>query len=235
METSSEVACRPAVIIRVLLAAILVLIAAPASAGPLLSINMGPGGKVHTGIASDPDAVRGIARDLGSMISGVETFQIMGGNLWFNSAISVGNHHLNFFAPGQQLLMTGWIDNHHNGIRDSQDVRGTLIAAKLLNYRFLDRNGKTFLIANVLETINPKLAAVLGLDKTTYNATLELQLSQIRTGRYGRQVYDAIEGGVLTTDAVPEPSSIVLLGIPLLWFGVRGLQRLRASAGSILN
>jgi hypothetical protein len=204
--------------VREALLATLLVIAAPCWAGPILAIHIGPGGKFHTGLKDDPDAVRGYASHLGSLISGTDVFKILKGDLWFNSEISPPGRHI-FFRPGEQLLVYGSIDpNHDGGHKDRQDIWGVLIAAKLLNYQFLQRNGQTFFIANLLEFINPKLAALLGLHQTTFHASLELQLLQVKTGKH---VYDLIEGGVLTTGAIPEPPSIVLVGIPALWFGAK--------------
>jgi hypothetical protein len=163
--------------------------------------------------------VWGDAKNLGSMKTGTNAFGIAKGDMWFDSQLSLGEHHHLFFTPGQQLLLTGQVEpDHDGGPHDRKDVWGTLIAAKLLNYRYMNRNGQTYFVANILETINPKLAALLGLARTTYDAKLELQLTRIKGGK---QIYYAIDGGVLTTGAVPEPASFLLLGIPLLWFLAR--------------
>lgn len=202
----------------------LLLFAIPSWAGPLLEVAIGSGGKLHTGPKKDPNFVWGNARNPGSMIAGTNVFRISKGDIWFDSEISLLRRHT-FFGPGQQLFLYGSMDpDNDGGAHDRNDAWGVLIAARFLNYRFLERNGKTFLIANLLETINPKLAALLGLRQTTYRATLELQLLQIKTGK---QVYDVIERGVLTTGSIPEPPSIVLLGVPPLWFAMKwSLQRL---------
>jgi hypothetical protein len=219
MEASKEAICR-SVIFGVALAALLFL-AKPSWAGPVLVITIDTGGKLHTGPIRDPGAVWGDAKNLGSMKTGTNAFRIMKGDLWFDSQLSLGEHHHSFFTPGQQLLLTGQVDpDHDGGPHDREDDWGILIAAKLLNYHYMNRNGKTYFVANILETVDPKLAAVLGLRRTTYDAKLELQLTRIKGGK---QIYYAIDGGVLTTGAIPEPASIVLLGIPLLWLGTKRL------------
>lgn len=200
------------------LLAALLLCTVPSWAGPLLVVPIGPGGKFHPGSKADPDLVWGKAMHTGSMIAGTSRFQILKAGMWFNSEVFSSGRH-SFFGPGQELFLYGSIDlDHDGGHRDRKDVWGVLIAAKFLNYRFVERHGQTFFIANLLETINPKLAALLGLHQTTYHATLELQLLQIRSGK---QVYDLIERGVLTTGSIPEPPSILLLGVPPLWLGAR--------------
>lgn len=225
MEIFWEPCDRLAITVRMALVAALLLFAIPSWAGPLLTVTIGPGGKLHNGPQKDPDLKWGNAKNLGALIAGNNVFQIQKGAIWFNSQISLPGHHM-FFGPGQQIFVYGSIDpDDDGGPHDRNDVWGVLMAAKFLNYRFLHRNGKTLFIAEVLETINPKLAALLGLHETTYHATLELQLMQIETGK---QTYGLVEGGVLTTGAIPEPPSIVLLGVPPLWFAAkRYVQRSR--------
>jgi hypothetical protein len=219
MDASKEGICR-SIIFGVALAALL-LLPKPSWAGAILVITIDSGGKLHTGPITDPGAVWGNAKNLGSMRTGTNAFRIVKGDMWFDSQLSFGEHHHLFFTPGQQLLLTGQVDpDHDGGPHDREDVWGTLIAAKLLNYRYMNRNGQTYFVANILETVNPKLAALLGLAKTTYEAKLELQLSRIKDGK---QIYYAIDGGVLTTGAIPEPASILLLAIPLVWLGTKRL------------
>jgi len=187
------------------------LIALPACAGSILDVNAGDAGTllgIHTPHGSGHLTASGI--DVTQITAGSDILPVLMGRMTLTSGAIAGVlRGERLFGPGGALSVSGCVDL--GGVQSTGcgpgDFRGTLITADFINAMLIEKNGKFFLEAEVLETVNSTLAELLKLPKTTYKAELELALIRIGRSRW------EIEGGSL--NAIPEPASILLVALVL--------------------
>ena len=188
-----------------------ILAALPVWAGSILDINAGDAGTllgVHSPRGSGHLAASGM--DVTQIVVGSDILPVLMGRMTFTSGAIAGlKPGQRVFGPGGRLSVTGCVDL--DGAPSSKcspgDFHGTLISADFINAMLIEKNGKFFLEAEVLETVNLTLAELLKLPKTTYKADLELALIRIGRSRW------EIEGGSL--NAIPEPASLLLIAFTL--------------------
>ena len=185
------------------------LIALPACAGSILDVNAGDAGTllgIHAPHGSGHLAASGI--DVTQITVGSDILTVLMGRMTFTSGAIAGVlRGERLFGPGGSLSVSGCVDPGGVQSCGPGDFRGTLISADFINAMLIEKNGKFFLEAEVLETVNATLAKLLKLPKTTYKAELELALIRIGRSRW------EIEGGSL--NAIPEPASILLVALVL--------------------
>jgi hypothetical protein len=194
----------------------------PARAGSILDVDAGDAGTllgVHSPRGSGHLAASGI--DVTQIVVGSDILPVLMGRMTFTSGAIAGlKPGQRLFGPGGRLSVTGCVDL--DGAPSTKcspgDFRGTLISADFINAMLIEKNGKFFLEAEVLETVNSTLADLLKLPKTTYKAELELALIRIGRSRW------EIEGGSL--NAIPEPASLLLVAFTLTsLFAGRSLRK----------
>lgn len=195
---NTKIAVRAAIVFAIL------LVRMPAWAGSILDVNAGDAGTlvgIHAPRGSGHLAAKGL--DITQIVSGSDILPVVMGSMTFTSgAINGMKPGERLFGPGGTLSVTGCIQQA-GGCSSSP-----LITADFINAMLIEKNGQFFLEAEVLETIDPALAALLNLPKNTYKAELELALVRLGRSRW------EIEGGSL--NIIPEPASIFLASLSLL-------------------
>ncbi len=186
---------------------------ASAWAGAVLDLPMKKGGSLTYRYAERHPGLWGGGIDINGIENGTQTLPILRGRLRFADSgfVSSKGNGLSW-GSGGTLSMHGCADLNLDSKCDKGDIRGTLMKASFLNAELIQQNGKEIFKAEIVEQLNPQLAAALHLP-TTHTAELELTLAQLRDGRWwGR---DGVQGGFLRecdpVQAVSEPSSIWLL------------------------
>jgi hypothetical protein len=196
--------------LRAAIALAVLLTARPGWAGSIVVVgNGGTLTDVHSSRSNNH--LSGNKMDITQIVTSSGVLPVLVGRMSFMSGALTGSKGEDqLFGPGGKLWVNGCVDLNRDA--DTKcgrgDLSGNLITAQFINATLVDKNGKFFLDAEVLESINPKLAAFLNLSKTTYQANLQLALI-----RLGRNRWD-VEGGFLSM--ISEPASIVLAGLALL-------------------
>lgn len=208
-----------------IIAIFLVYMSAFAWAGSLLDIPIGDAGKVRYGNHGH-GALQGSGISVAELISGTSTLKTVGGRLSFSTTKGLGQSGDSLlYGTGGQIVMRGCIkeSGEHGRWCQKGDIRGVLMRGTFLNARVVDQDGKLFLIAQFIETLNPALAALLGLPVES-EGTFDLLLSSVPS-RWGN--LEQVVGGSL--NLLSEPSSIAMLISGLLGlflpFGVRVISR----------
>lgn len=163
-----------------LLVACLLLIPLPSPAGELLTFTMGPGGTVAYGNGNgNAGQLSGSKIDITQIALGSSTTPISDGRMFFNFGSS---DSLQNSDRGDELVVTGCAGTGLCGKQkaDEKDLVRTLITASILDYHIVEKHGETFLVADVVEHVDPRLAAYLKLSKTTFTAQLDLELLQVK-------------------------------------------------------
>jgi hypothetical protein len=188
---------------------------ATASAGTIVSFTLKGGGTFGLAAGERSPRFWGAGIRIKELNYGSGADAILGGRLSFTSGkflhASNGNY---FWGSGGGLVLRGCADLNHNGSCDGGDFQGVLLTAKFLDGHVIERNGKEFMIAHIVEQLNPQLAAILHLTNASFTGTLGIRMSQLDSGRWW--VRSGIEGGELNGyGTVPESSSIWLLSASL--------------------
>jgi hypothetical protein len=187
----------------------------PALAGTIIKFSLKGGGSF--GLASGERAPRfwGAGIRIKELDYGTSANAILGGRLDFSGGRFLHSANgIYFWGSGGGLVLRGCADLDHDGQCGSGDFKGELVTGKFVDAHVVEHNGKEFLIAHIVEQLNPQLAAILHLTNTTFNAKLAIRMSELNSDRWW--VRNGIQGGSLTGyGIVPESSSIWLLGASL--------------------
>lgn len=197
----------------------------PAWAGPIWEV--GKTGKVI--YHQDRGPVSGFGLSITQLIFGSQDIKVRSGHFAFTTGSLIGfQPGTELFGSGGKFVLRGCVDGDGNrvGWCDRKDIRGTLISGTFLNAKLVQENGQWVLIAELVEEINPALAALLH-ESTTSDAMLELTLSGSPEKRCW--TVDGVTGGSIKL--LSEPASILILTASLigLW-SVLIARRLRQRA-----
>lgn len=200
----------------------------PALAGEILDFSIGhygtviyaPNEKHHPGIWGSRIVV-------GDLMYSSNTVKLLGGRLNFSvGPLTNFNGTSSLWGAGGKLSVIGCADLNRDGKCDKGDIRGALMTASFIDAKMVERNGQEFLEGQIVEQLNPQLAALLHLPSKAYTGELNLMLAQLSHSCW--RVRDGVYGGWLTDfGTVPETSSIWLLSAGLLYFAIsriRGVQ-----------
>lgn len=204
--------------LRFYVAALFVILAlgTTASAGTIISFSLKGGGTFGLGSGERSPRFWGAGIRIRELDYGSGAAAILGGRLNFFSGRFLRSANGNYFwGSGGGLTLRGCADLNHNGACDSGDFQGALVTGKFLDGHVVERNGKEFLIAHIVEQLNPQLAAILHLTNASFIGTLGIRMSRLDSNRWW--VRNGIEGGDLIGGygTVPESSSIWLLSASL--------------------
>ena len=202
---------------------------APAWAGAILQLQIGSGGTVSYGRGIRQAGLQGNDIRIRQLNYGVAIIPILLGHLFFHGqGFASSQEGRLLWGPGGSLVVRGCADLNADAKCDRGDIRGTLLTATFVNVQLIQKGSQAILIAQILDQINPQLAARLGLPVTTLRGQLKLLLLQ--SGCCRGRVRDLVQSGFLDASfAVPEPSSIVFLGagfIGLIFGGRIAARRL---------
>jgi len=178
-----------------------------------IDVSVGNGGNVV--VQTRKGVVHANKVDVTQMVFGSSALQVLTGRMRFTIGNETGHQGGDyFFGGGGSLTVTGCVDLNHDSDKkcDRHDFHGTLLTAKFLNAAIVEKAGQYFLQAEVLETIDPRLAALLKLSKDTYLAKLDLALTLIGQNRWALRS-SVLSGSLIT---LAEPSSLVLLFCSLI-------------------
>ncbi len=203
-------------------ATLLVIVSAkaPAWAGTILDLSIGNRGVFAYSAGERHPRFWGGAIKVGELMYGNNDLSIFRGRLSFSSGSFLRSSGSSlFWGAGGKLSVSGCVDLDHGRKCDNGDFNGTLMTGKFLDAELINRNGKEILEAQIVDQINPQLAALLHLSSAPHTGELELMLVQLRDGRWW--VRDGVQGGLLKNNpTVPETSSIWLLGAGLVGLAV---------------
>jgi hypothetical protein len=189
----------------------------PASAGTVLDMPILSLGFIEYQSCARNPVLLGRGLRVAQMIYGSNSLPMLGGRLTFASGNFVGSSSAGWFwGAGGNLAVKGCADLNHDGRCGSSDFKGTLMTGSFVNEKLINLNGKEVLEAQIVDQINPQLAALLHLSNTTYAGELDLALTSIGGG-WVRYAVDS--GSLIDCHTVPEASSFLLLGVSLLGLG----------------
>jgi hypothetical protein len=188
----------------------LIVAAVPAWAGPVWNVNDRGTIIYHEGRGP----VSGFRLSIASLIFGSEDLQVRDGRFAFTTGAMTGVESGDeLFGAGGRFILAGCVKpGGANGrICGAKDIGGILITGQFLNAKLIQEDGQTILVAELVEHINPALAALLH-ESTTTDALLELDLSG-SPRKWGWTV-DGVDGGSIS--ALSEPASIEIFGGSLI-------------------
>lgn len=177
-------------------------------AGAVLQMPIGDTGHVWYGIHGRSSAI-GAGITISDLVYGTDTLDLLGTRLFFITGKGMGrNGNTLSYGPGGELVVRGCVDTNGNRwCKGKGDVRGILMKGTFLDAKIVNEDGEIIFLAQVLEHLNPTLAAMLNLP-TEFTATLDLVLSASGGWRWLQK--DNVNGGSLTV--LSEPPSIALMG-----------------------
>jgi hypothetical protein len=205
----------------------------PASASSILDLHVGTGGRINywRRWPKGPNtSLLGQGIKITELTYGANVLPVIG-RMGFSTGNLTGFTSSQWsFGSGGRITVRGCVDWNldHDTKCDKGDFNGTLLTGTFLNADVVNENGTKILEAQILDQINPKLAAFLGMAGTNqvYRGELELYIGErgIPPGpiRYGK-----VYGGYVTPLTVPEPASIFLLGAGLAALGAAQLKFIR--------
>lgn len=220
---------------RKIYAAILLLVvfaSASAFAGKIPGFLVGNGGIVEYEFGGHHPRLYGSGIRVQELMYGPRVFPMLLGRLTFSGGSFMRSDNSSYlWGPGGRLSVTGCVDINHNGKCDSKDFRGKLLTGSFLDARLVDRNGQEFLEAQLVEQINPQLAALLHLTQTKYSGAMEFTLTELSHGHWW--AHDHVQGGFLNGHGnnIPEASSIWLLSTSLACWTAIGWGCRRRKSG----
>jgi hypothetical protein len=190
----------------------------PASAGTVLDMPILSLGFIEYQSCARNPVLLGRGLKVAQMIYGSNALPMLGGRLTFASGSFVGSSSAGWFwGAGGNLAVKGCADLNHDGRCGTVDFKGTLMTGSFVDEKLINLNGKEILEAQIVDQINPQLAALLHLSDPTYKGQLDLMLTSIGGG-WVRYAVDS--GSLIDCHTVPETSSFLLLGVSLLALGL---------------
>ena len=189
-------------------------ISAFAWAGSVVDMPIGDTGRVRYGIHGHT-RLQGAGIAINDLIYGTRTLETFA-KLTFTTAKGTGQSGGGslLYGPGGGIVLRGCVShsaNEGSGCHKG-DFRGVIMRGTFLDAKLVDDNGKLTLIARFVETLNPALAAMLGVPVRS-QGTLDLVLSNLNSYRW---TVDRVDGGSL--NILSEPSSLATLGSGLVGF-----------------
>ena len=202
----------------------------PASGSSILDLHVGTGGGISFWRSGPSTALRGQGIKITELTYGTDALPVLGRMIFSTGNLTSFNSTDWFFGGGGKITVIGCVDRDldHDTKCDKGDFNGTLLTGTFLNADVVNENGTKILEAQILDQINPKLAAFLGMAGTNqvYRGELELYIGERgippSSIRYGK-----VYGGYVTPLTVPEPASIFMLGAGLVVLGAARLKFIR--------
>jgi hypothetical protein len=187
----------------------------PAFAGTIIRFSLKGGGSFGLAIGEHAPRFFGAGIRIKELDYGAGADAILGGRLDFSGGRFLHSANGSYFwGSGGGLVLRGCADLNHDGQCGSGDFKGELVTGKFVDAHVIERNGKEFLIAHIVEQLNPQLAAILHLTNTTFDGKLGIRMSELNSDKWW--VRNGIQSGSLTGyGTVPESSSIWLLSASL--------------------
>lgn len=186
----------------------------PASAGTVLDMPILSLGFIEYQSCARNPVLLGRGLKVAQMIYGSKALPMLGGRLTFASGSFVGSSSAGWFwGSGGTLAVKGCADLNHDGRCGSGDFKGTLMTGSFVDEKLINLNGKEVLEAQIVDQINPQLAALLHISNPIYAGELDLALTSI-AGGWVRYAVD--NGSLMDCHTVPEASTFLLLGVSLL-------------------
>jgi hypothetical protein len=187
----------------------------PALAGTIINFSLKGGGSFGMAVGERAPRFWGAGIRIKELDYGAGATAILGGRLDFSSGRFLHSANGSFsWGSGGGLVLRGCADLNHDGKCGSGDFNGVLVTGKFVDAHLVDRNGKEFLIAHIVEQLNPQLAAILHLPNTPFNAKLGITMALLNSDKWWLRT--GIQGGSLTGyGTVPESSSIWMLSASL--------------------
>jgi len=133
---------------------------APAWAGAILQLQIGSGGTVsyvrgirHAGLQGNDIRIR-------QLNYGMAIIPTLMGHLFFHGqGFASSQEGRLLWGPGGSLVVRGCADLNADAKCDKGDIRGTLLTATFVNVQLIQKGSQATLIAQILDQINPQLAA----------------------------------------------------------------------------
>ena len=185
----------------------------PAWAGAVLQMPIGDTGHVVYGVYGR-NAAYGFGITITDLFDGTETLNLLGARLSFITGSGMGRDGDTLsYRPGGKLFVRGCVDTNGNPTRCGKgDIRGILMRGTFLDAKIVDEGGEIILIAQILDQLNPALAALLNLPDQSVE-TLDLVMVDARNTRW--RIGTDVTGGSLSLRILSEPSSIAIMATSL--------------------
>lgn len=161
-----------------------------------------------------------------------DTFAVLSGLLNFVTGGALGTSGgTTTFAPGGSLRLTGTIDANHDGTFDAGEPSGLLVSSSFGSSQAIrhDDERTTLELGLVADLKSPAMLAFFGINTMTeFKGTMLLNFDRVdlRGGGFESEG-DDIGDGTLTNVAVPEPTTLMLLGAGMVIVGVVARRRRR--------
>src|SRR5262249_34657175 len=144
-------------------------------AGTVLDFRVGDNGMVRYGSGKHHSGLRGENIMLSQLFYGSSTVATLMGRLSFrDEGFTTARNGAFLGSAGGTLSVKGCADLNHDAKCDKGDFKGTLLTGSFVSSKVVQEGGKQILIAQIVDRLNPQLAALLGLPVTTYRGQLEL-------------------------------------------------------------
>jgi hypothetical protein len=203
----------------------------PTWAGAILQMPIGDTGNVFFGNRGrNPVYGRGIS--LTDLMYGAGTVDLVESRLYFITGRGEGRSGNTLsYGPGGVFVVRGCVDTNGNPAKCGKgDIRGILMRGTFLDAKIVDEGGEIILVAQILDQLNPALAALLNLPDESVE-TLDLTMVASEGTRYWTGTN--VTGGSLSI--LSEPSSIAIMGTSLAGLCLLLLATLRVGGQQALR